>query len=175
MSNKTNNNLLNALRTAIEIEDNGLITYLKFARQTKNETGKNMFIQMAIDEHEHRIFLENQLNKISEGDNWEIMEIPKSEIEKIAPAIRKKGQKTKDKANLSEIDALNTALDLERKSANFYREMAESIDKTEVKDFFLRLAEWEDSHYEIVQSELDAINQTGMWFGIPEFRMDGRF
>jgi len=46
------------LRTAIEVENNGLVTFLKFARQTKDETGKNMFIQLAMDEHEHRLILE---------------------------------------------------------------------------------------------------------------------
>ena len=53
--------------------------------------------------------------------------------------------------------------------------MAETANEPEVEKFFVRLAEWEDTHYEIVQSELDAINQTGFWFGIPEFRMDGKF
>jgi len=54
------------LRTAIEVENNGLVTFLKFARQTKDETGKNMFIQLAMDEHEHRLILEKQLNKLEE-------------------------------------------------------------------------------------------------------------
>ena len=52
--------LIDNLRKAVEIEDNGLINYLKFARQTKDETGKNMFIRLAMDEHEHHIILEKQ-------------------------------------------------------------------------------------------------------------------
>ncbi|MDZ7378537.1 MAG: rubrerythrin, partial [candidate division KSB1 bacterium] len=43
-----------SLQTALAIEDQGLETYLKFARQTKDLTGKNMFIRLAMDEHEHR-------------------------------------------------------------------------------------------------------------------------
>ena len=43
--------LLKALKTAISIEDNGLMTFLKFARQTENITGKNMFILQSLSIH----------------------------------------------------------------------------------------------------------------------------
>lgn len=163
------------LKTAIEVEDNGLTTFLKFARQTKDETGKNMFIRLAMDEHEHRLILEKQLNKLLEGGKWENVAVPKSEIEKISPTIREKQRRIKGESGLGEVDALNTALDLERKAAQFFRNKAELINEPEAKNLFLRLAEWEDAHFDIIQAELDAINRTGFWFGIPEFRMDGKF
>ena len=46
--------IVKSLKSAIELEKKGLVTYLKYARQTKNEAGKNMFVQLAIDEHSHR-------------------------------------------------------------------------------------------------------------------------
>ena len=78
-------------------------------------------------------------------------------------------------SGMAEIDALNTALDLEKKTADFFREQADSIDESEARALFKRLAEWEDAHYDIIQAELDSINRTGFWFGIPEFQMDGKF
>ena len=75
----------------------------------------------------------------------------------------------------SEVDALRTALDLERKAADFFRAKADETDSQELKDMFIRLAEWEDSHYELIMSELDNINNTGLWFGLPEFHMDGSY
>ena len=166
---------IKALKTAIEVEDNGLYIFLKFARKTKDTTGKNMFIRLAMDELEHRRILDKQLNNLLEGGTWENIEIPHSEIEQIAPMIREKQQRTKGESGLAEIDALNTALDLEKKAAKFFREKAEIVDHPEVKDLFIRLAEWEESHYDLIQAELDAINKTGFWFGIPEFQMDGKF
>ena len=166
---------ITALKTAIEVEDNGLLTFLKFARQTKDTTGKNMFIRLAMDELEHRQILERQLNKLLEGGKWENVEVPKSEIEKISPTIREKQQRIKGESGLAEMDALNTALDLEKKAAAFFREKAELIDEPEAKSLFIRLAEWEDAHYDMIQAELDSIQGTGFWFGIPEFQMDGKF
>ncbi len=166
---------LKSLRTAIEIEDHGLMTFLKFARETKVETGKNMFIRLAMDEHSHRRILEEQLHKLMEGQKWEVVDIPESEIEKVAPTIREKQQRTKGEAGLAELDALNTALDLERKAAKFFRDQAEKADDPRAKALFQRLADWEDSHFDLIQAELDHINNTGFWLGIPEFRMDGKY
>jgi len=164
-----------ALKTAIEIEDNGLLNFLKFARQTKDTTGKNMFIRLAMDEHEHRRIIEKQLNNLMEGKPLIKIEIPKSEIEQVAPTIRDKQQKTRGESGLLEIDALNTALDLERKAAKFFRDQANLISDAEAKALFIRLAEWEDAHFDLIQAELDSIQGTGFWFGIPEFQMDGKY
>jgi rubrerythrin len=164
-----------ALKTAIEIEDNGLLNFLKFARQTKDTTGKNMFIRLAMDEHEHRLIIEKQLTNLMEGKPLVMVEIPRSEIEKVAPAIREKQRRTRGESGLLEIDALNTALDLERKAARFFREQAGVVNDSEAKALFNRLAEWEDAHFDIIQAELDSIQGTGFWFGIPEFQMDGKY
>ncbi len=166
---------IKALKTAIEIEDQGLFNFLKFARQTKDTTGKNMFIRLAMDEHEHRRIIEKQLTNLMEGKPLVKVEIPKSEIEQVAPTIREKQQKTRGESGLLEIDALNTALDLERKAAKFFREQANLVVDAEAKALFIRLAEWEDAHFDIIQAELDSIQGTGFWFGIPEFQMDGKF
>jgi len=164
-----------ALKTAIEIEDNGLLNFLRFARQTKDTTGKNMFIRLAMDEHEHRRIIEKQLTNLMEGKPLIKIEIPKSEIEQVAPTIREKQQRTRGESGLLEIDALNTALDLERKAAKFFRDQADLVDDPDAKAMFIRLAEWEDAHFDLIQAELDSIQGTGFWFGIPEFQMDGKF
>jgi len=173
MSNQTI--AVKALKTAIEIEDNGLLNFLKFARQTKDMTGKNMFIRLAMDEHEHRRIIETQLMNLMEGKPLVKIEIPKSEIERIAPTIREKQQRTRGESGLLEIDALNTALDLERKAAKFFRDQANLVNDPEAKALFIRLAEWEDAHFDLIQAELDSIQGTGFWFGIPEFQMDGKY
>jgi len=169
------NESMKILKTAIDVEDNGLATFLKFAKQTKDETGKNMFIQLALDEHQHRLILEQQLHKLMEGGTWAAVEIPRTTIEKISPTIRDKQKQTRGESGLAQVDALTIALDLEKKAAAFFREQANKMRDPDAKNLFLRLAEWEDSHFDIIQAELDSINQTGFWFGIPEFQMDGKF
>jgi rubrerythrin len=166
---------IKALKTALGIEDNGLMTYLRFARETPNEFGKNMFIQLAIDEYEHRRALEKQYTVLIENGAIHSVKIPQSMIEKITPAIDPGRLKTVAKSSLKDVDALKTALNLEKKAAEFFRQKADEMIEPEAKELFLRLATWEDSHYDIIQAELDSINNTGFWLGIPEFQMDGKF
>jgi rubrerythrin len=167
--------LAKILKTAIEVEINGLNTFVKFAKETQDESGKRMFERLAQDEREHKAILEKQLKNLSEGGSWTSIQIPPSSVEKLLPAVRDKQKRTKGESGLGELDALNTALDLERKAAQFFRDKAAEVDNAEAKDMFIRLAEWEDAHFELIQAELDNIKNTGLWFGIPEFRMDGTF
>jgi len=167
--------LAKILKTAIEVEDNGFDTFTRFADQTADENGRRMFKRLAADELEHKEILEKQLKNLSEGGSWEGIQIPPSSVEKLLPAIRDKQKRTKGESGLGELDALNTALHLERKTAQFFRDKAEEVDNHEAKALFIRLAEWEDAHFEWIQAELDYINNTGLWFGVPEFRMDGSY
>jgi rubrerythrin len=174
MSEQTNL-LVAAFKTAIEIENNGLVTYLKFARKTRDEFGKNMFIQLALDEFEHRQILENQLRKLNDSGELKAPEIPLTPLEQVVPKIKDKTQRIKGESGLADTDALDTALEMERKSARFFTEQAAATPNNEVRALFERLARWEETHYDIILAELDAIQHTGFWFGMPEFRMDGKF
>lgn len=163
------------LKTAIQVEINGYTAFQRMARETEDDNGRRMFHQLAQDEIEHRELLEKQLAHLEAGGVLTVVHIPPSRIEKLIPAIREKQQRTKGGSGLGETDALKTALDLERKAADFFREKAAEVDAPEAREMFIRLAEWEDSHFELIQAELDHINQSGLWFGLPEFRMDGTF
>ena len=173
--NASKSDLVGILETAIEVEKNGYDTFTKFLEKTKSEDGKKMFRKLADDEKEHRAILEKQLKELEEGKEFHGIEIPESEVEKLIPRIRDKQLRTKGEAGLGELDALNTALDLEKKTAQFFREKAEEVDNPEAKKLFTRLAEWEDSHYDLIMAQIDYIKNTGVWLGMPEFRMDGRY
>ena len=166
---------ITALKTAIEIEIQGYDNFKRFAEQTNNDAGKRVFTQLAKDEERHREILEEQLNKLVEGKPWEEVEIPQSVVEEVAPQIREKAIETKGESAVGELDALNTALDLEKKASAFFRAQADLIEIAEAKSLFLRLAEWEDTHYDIIKAEIDNINHTGFWLDFQEFKMDGMY
>jgi len=166
---------MKALRMAIEIEDNGLVTFLKFARRTKHEFGKNMFIRLAMDESEHRRILEKQLHRLAEGQPWVEIQVPDYEIEHVAPTMTDKQQKVTAESGVDVTDALKIAMDLERKAAKFFREQAEAATDSKARSLFEQLADWEDAHFDLIQAEMDSINNTGFWFNVPEFKMDGKY
>uniref|UniRef100_A0A7V1EH54 Rubrerythrin n=1 Tax=candidate division WOR-3 bacterium TaxID=2052148 RepID=A0A7V1EH54_UNCW3 len=160
------------LKTGISIEKNGLSTYLNFAYKTKEPTGKNMFIKLAQDELQHMEVLEKMLDGIMCNRTWVCETIPESFIEKIAPRIRAI-DKMKSEEGQDELSALKTALDLEKRSIEFYNENKRFVNNPEAIKIFDRIIEMEESHYDLIQAEIDHIEQTGFWFGIREFTMEG--
>jgi len=173
--NESMKQIWNIFGDAIKLENNGLFNYLKMAKNTNDMTGKNMFIQLALDEFEHKQILEKQYLEAIENDNIEIIDIPKTKIEKLVPHVSNKQKRIRGENGLAEIEAINVALEFEKKSRDYYLQNADKIENEQVKSYFLRLAEWEQAHYDILKAELDYITQTGFWFDIPEFRMDGKF
>lgn len=164
--------IIEILKTAIKIERNGITSYLDFAYKTKDTTGKNMFIKLAQDEYKHMEIFEKELDSVMCNRFWVCEEIPESIIEKIAPQIRDI-DKTKGEEGQDELSALKTALDLEKKSINYYSDAKKSIDEQEAIKLFERIIEMEESHYDLIQAAIDHIEQTGFWFGIREFTMEG--
>lgn len=163
---------IEGLRTAIQLEKEGLRAYLRFARQTKDETGKNMFIILASDEVDHMSILEKQLESHLEGGPWVKVETKDSDIQKILPRIREKAPKTEGKSGLHQVDALRMALDFEKRSMDFYTGQAGLTQDPVAKELFQKLARMEEAHYEIIQAELDSIGRTGFWFNVPEFSLE---
>ena len=155
----------------IEIEKNGIKTYLDFAFRTKDCTGKNMFIKLARDEFDHMTILEKELVSLLEKKCWIREEIPISIAEKVAPALRRI-EKIKSDDGVGELGALKTALELEKRSIEFYKSSREKITDQKAVVIFNRLIEMEESHYDLIQAEIDHIESTGFWFGIPEFSLE---
>lgn len=162
-----------ALKSAIEAEKEGIYNYLKFAWTTENPTGKNMFIRLAMDEHEHMRILERQLVHVEAGEPWEDVAIEESIMEKVVPRI-KSLRPSADERGPGRLDALDTAIKFERQASEFYARLAGEIEDTAARKILERLAGMEQLHYDLLVAERDYINGTGFWFGIPEFFVGDR-
>lgn len=163
---------IRALEIALNAEKVGLKTYLDFGYQTKDESGKNMFIRLAADEFEHMTILEKQRDSIQQKECWIKVKLEKSEIEKLTPALKGKIKKVKGSEGLDQMSALRTALDLEDRAIKFYREQAQLSTDPKAKDMYERLVTMEQAHYELIQAEIDYIEKTGFWFNLREFSLE---
>lgn len=163
-----------ALSKAISSEKMGIESYLRFARQTSNASGKDMFIRLAQDEFEHMNALEKEQDRLQEGRPCVRIKIKQSDIEEIVPQLSdpeariKTGQGTAD-----DLSALNIALDLERRAIAFYKKEGALSADAAVRALYARLAEMEEAHYGLIQAELDHIKDMGFWFGVQEFSLEG--
>ncbi len=162
-----------ALSKAISSEKLGIESYLRFARQTSNASGKDMFIRLAQDEFEHLNALEKEMDRLQEGKPCLRITIRQSDIEEIVPQLTDPEAKVKaGQGTADDLSALNIALDLERRAIAFYKKEAGLAKDAAVKALYARLAEMEEAHYGLIQAELDHIKDMGFWFGVQEFSLE---
>jgi rubrerythrin len=157
---------LAALATAIDAEKQSLRTYLRLAWDTRDASGKQMFIRLATDEFEHMRLLETwQVGMLPPGA------IEPSVIERLVPKLSDKSLQIRGTGGQHQLSALNAALDLERSAQTFYEEQGRKTDGS-ARATFARLADMEAAHYALIQAEIDGIQQTGFWLGLPEFTLE---
>ena len=165
--------VIELLTKAIEVEKNGLQTYLKFARETKEVTGKDMFILLANDEYDHMNLLSDMMKEVLESDSVILPEdIDLSIIEKVVPRLRKKDKLTVGQAGATELTALKTARDMERNAIDYYKRLRESLTDEKLRNIAQRLVEMEEGHFDIIQMQIDSVTNTGFWFDMAEFSLE---
>lgn len=164
--------LLEALKTAYEAEKQGLRTYLNYAKQTEVGAGKDMFIQLALDEVDHMELIEKFSADITEGKSISNIDVPAGRLAKFTPDADKASLNKVEKATMNDQEALKVALDHEKNAEEMYEVLAKEETDPEVKRFFEEMAAVEEKHYQIIQAELDYIRQEGFWFDSTEFSLE---
>ena len=81
---------LAALATATEAEKRSLRNYLEFAWNTRDGSGKQMFIRLATDEFEHMRLLEAQQASLAQSGGWQPTSVDATVIERIVPRLSDK-------------------------------------------------------------------------------------
>ena len=141
-----------AIEVAIEIEKMGKQFYEHHAEKADSETRR--FLEfLAREEEKHINILENLRKSLQERNVWtEVKQDGK--IEEMIDRLEtfKKNQKTKPSA----VSAVIQSIEREKETRDFYLRLAENLKNEEGKRFFKSLAEWEQSHYELLSGILES-------------------
>ena len=156
-----------ALAIALEAEKQSLRTYLKLAWDTRDSSGKQMFIRLATDEFEHMRLLETW-----QADMHAPAIVEPTVIERLVPRLSDKSLQIQGTRGQHQLSALNTALDLEKSTQTFYEEQSRLAQDEPGRALFSRLAEMEAAHYALLLAEIDNIRSDGFWFGLREFTLE---
>ena len=108
---------------------------------------------------------------LKSGD-WLKIEIEPSDVEMIVPRLGEKDVKIRGTSGQDQVTALHVALALEKRAHDFYANQGRHTGDRKARDMYLRLAEMEEAHYELIQAEIDAIGNTGFWLGLREFSLE---
>lgn len=175
----TNLDVVEIVSMAIEAERAGHKFYIRAAEMTSDPKGKQMFNRLANDELAHTYWLMTVRQSLVRTGSCEVC---KGDIEKIRvpitdpaeylfPVVGTTGEASK--ADQGELEAIQQGIETEKKAAAFYSEAADRVDDPDAKGLFRKLADWEDEHRRLLEAEYDYLTNTGFYFGIAEFELEG--
>jgi len=143
---------LQILEMAIYSEQSACDFYLSLSNQIENQSGKEKFRFLAEDEKRHRCMLEGEYLR----ENRQI--VFKFDSTKV------KSIKAMADTQSSAVDALDLAIGLEREAYKFYTQASEKAEDQPGKMMFLKLAEEEDRHYNVLAAERQALSNNFYWY-----------
>lgn len=144
--------VLNALQTAIKMETDGKKFYLKASEQSSNDIGKKLLKTLAGEEDIHRQNFEAIYEALRNKKGWPIISV-KPEPSKRARTVFKEaaGNLSKTTKTLaSEIGAVQTAMEMENKSYDFYHAQLKTADSDAAKSFYKALCTQEKEHHRLL-------------------------
>ena len=154
--------LRDALELTLAIERRGFTFYTNASRKTKNGRGRLMFQRLAAEESDHLRTLQAEHKSLLEKNEWlrrEPARLPLSRkiVEEIFP--QKELLKIEVKDETGDLDALNIAMNLERRSHRFFTDFAEQISDASGRKMFMDFAQDEQSHLEALVTEYKSIEK----------------
>jgi len=158
---------LEVLQYAMRNERLGHRFYIRAMEMTAAETGRKMFQSIASDEVEHLSILQREFESLKKTGNWVNLEeaqagkrpalppplFPEEEAQ-VQEMIAKRA---------SDLDALDLALDLERRGYQLYHKEAEQTDNLAAKAVYEYLSEEENKHFARLQKARNYLASDGAW------------
>lgn len=163
--------VMEAIKTALEAEKEGLLMFLKLAKDTESITGKNMFITLALDEAGHIRHLEAMATELDEqgalaGDYFATqphVSINKDDLKR----------RITDSSRAGDLDAIELGIEQEKQAIDHYSKCAREAQSDVERKIYQRLTAEEEIHLLILQAELDSIKGSGYWIDFREFTPEG--
>ncbi|MFH2002412.1 MAG: ferritin family protein [Planctomycetota bacterium] len=153
--------VVEALKKAMQAEQEGNHFYLMAASQLQDPKGQQVFRQLAEDEVMHFNFLRSQYSAFTKtGKADASLKLPEKASPQSSHPIFSDAIKSRIGNAHYEMTALSVGAQLELSAVRFYEAEAKAaVDDPVVQKFFHDLAEWEREHLTALQSQSDMLKE----------------
>lgn len=167
---------IEGLQTAIRMEIDGKAYYQKMSQSGGNEYGVKLFKQLAIEEDYHLQKFETIFKAIQAKKEWPEVKFKGDQGKSVKNIFAEAaaGLTQRKKAPLSEIQAVQKAMDMENKTRDFYKERAAKGSFEAEKKYYEILAGEESAHHAVLLDYYEYIKNPADWFTMKEHHsLDG--
>ncbi len=155
-----------ALQTAIQMETDGREYYLKASQESSNELGKALLKSLADEEAIHRQKFEEIYEAIRSQKAWPKTDFQPDGGRRLRTLFIQTGESLgfAMKAPATELDAVQTAMDLENKTYDFYNTQGKKATYGIEREFYEALAMQEKEHHLILLDYYEYLKDPAAWF-----------
>ena len=157
---------LEALQIAIQMEIDGKEYYLKASQESSNELGKQLLQSLAAEEDVHRQKFEEIYSALRNKKTWPETDFQPDKGKRLrtifATATEELGAAIK--APATELDAVQTAMDMENKTYDFYKKRSQNATYDAERDFYDTVAAEEREHHQVLLDYYDYLKDPAGWF-----------
>ena len=160
------NKILEALKLAIEIENDSKGCYLKAVQTSGNEASRKLLESLALEEDAHSKKLETIYHAIQKKMAWPAVDFQPNKSKTLMDLLNGVCETTgvNAKATSTELDVLNTAINKEKESYDFYiRQSQNAVYDTE-RDFYEAIAAEEREHELLLLNYYEYLSAPVDWF-----------
>ena len=155
------------LQYAMYNERLGYRFYIKAMEMTDDEKGKKLFRSIASEEEVHLAILQKEFDSLDRGGDWVTLEQAKAEepppsLLKLFPEEEAELEEILKKRT-SDLDALDIALDMERRGYDLYKGEAERASDLTARAIYGYLAEQENNHFTVLEKTRNNLAANGAW------------
>lgn len=161
-----NDKTLEGLRVAVQMEIDGKEFYLKASRASSNEMGRKLLESLSVEEDLHRQKFEQIYQALQQKKSWPGLEPASSFSQNLKTLFARQAEEigTSIAALSTELEAVETAMDMENKSYDFYKSRSKIATYTAEKDFYEAVAAEETVHHRLLRDYYDYLKDPVQWF-----------
>ena len=164
-------NLLDALKTGIDLEKESIDLYSDAQKKIKEKDGKEMLEFLLREEKKHLELLTNEAKSLEESgklslDGLSRISLFKLKKKEVLP--NKNEFNKKNYESRTEFQILQKGIEIEQKGIKFFNGLIEKTKDEETKKFFERLRQEEVKHLRLLNMEMDSIAHMGEWAYLQE-------
>jgi rubrerythrin len=157
---------LEAVKTAIQMEIDGRKFYQQAGEASQNELGQKLFRQLAAEEDLHRQKFEEIYKALEKSRSWPAVEFIPLGGQGLQTLFARASQSIK--ASTSELGAVQTAMTMENRTRDFYRERAGKASFETEKKYYAALEKEESAHHAALLDYYEYMEDPAGWFTIKE-------
>ena len=157
---------LEALQIAIQMEIDGKEYYLRASQESSNELGRKLLQSLAAEEDTHRQKFEEIYSAIRSKKAWPTTDFQPDGGKRLRTIFARATEEigSNVKAPATELDAIQTAMDMENKTCDFYKSQEGNAAYDTERDFYQTLAAEEREHHLILLDYSEYLKDPAGWF-----------